>query len=701
MATPRPAGRNRRHATIIIGLFVVAVAAAAVAGWRYAREAPPHQGPIVVITVDSLPGDAVTDNPGPNDSTPALAALAADGVVFTRAYAHSTARVPAHASLATGLLPFEHGVRDDGGFTLGEDTRTMAELLRSRGFVTGGAASSFLLRRSSGLGQGFTFYDATMPEPATPESVVVERDGLQTYEAAEEWMRAQDDRRYFLAIDVDRESAEPVVARLVGELKARRLYEEATLVLTADRGAAGSGATLTDADVRVPLIVKQPFGEGAGRQISLPVQHIDLLPTLLDFVRAPVPGNLRGRSLRPLLDNEDATLTGQPLYAESLEAAMRFGGYPLFSITDGTSRLVRGEQDEVTTVEGGSAAGNAALAETLDRLLRDRTLGTPEAIRSEDEQHFAAAGYLAGLREWSAPAPPLQSGDQRAILDAHRAAVARLGIGDGQGGIAALRAILRTYPALSVVQFQLGVQLLKAGRLTEALAALMASETLRPDNAEIATTLATTALRAGMTNEASSFAEQAVTRARSKDPSSRVAAHLAALQVALALKDAAAGASHVAEIGRIDARLPLGDYLEGRVAFDEGRFEDAAAALQNASRALQDRVSVVPDLPLLLGDALVQQDRLEDAEAAYRRALDVAPGSVRAYTSLATLYQASDRMEAMAQTLDALIEEVPTAEGYAAAVRVFLAAGDRPRATALRAEARRRFRNEPAAALPR
>jgi tetratricopeptide (TPR) repeat protein len=252
-----------------------------------------------------------------------------------------------------------------------------------------------------------------------------------------------------------------------------------------------------------------------------------------------------------------------------------------------------------------------------------------------------------------------------------------------------------------VVQFQLGVQLLKAGRLTDAMAALMASDALRPDNPDIATTLATAALRAGMTSEALSFAEQAVTRARTKDPASRVAAHVAALQVALALKDAEAGAGHVAEIGRLDPKLPLGDYLEGRVAFDEGRFEDAAAALQNASRALQDNVSVVPDLPILLGDALVQLDRLEDAEAAYRRALDVAPESVRAYTSLATLYQTSDRREAMAQTLDALIEEVPTAEGYAAAVRVFLAAGDRSRATALRAEARRRFRNELPLASPR
>ena len=58
------------------------------------------------------------------------------------------------------------------------------------------------------------------------------------------------------------------------------------------------GMTLDDAALRVPLLVKQPGSDGAGRRVAAPVQHIDLLPTLLDLVRAPMPGGLRGRSLR-------------------------------------------------------------------------------------------------------------------------------------------------------------------------------------------------------------------------------------------------------------------------------------------------------------------------------------------------------------------------------------------------------------------
>src|SRR6187402_890166 len=106
MSTQKAAGRRRWHATIIIGLFVVAVVAAAFTGWRYARESPPHQGPIIVIAINSLRGDAIGAGPRQGSDTPAMDALAADGVVFTRAYTHSTAYLPAFASIATGQLPF-------------------------------------------------------------------------------------------------------------------------------------------------------------------------------------------------------------------------------------------------------------------------------------------------------------------------------------------------------------------------------------------------------------------------------------------------------------------------------------------------------------------------------------------------------------------------------------------------------------------
>jgi hypothetical protein len=80
MKNRTPAQRRRWQATLVVSLFFAAVAAAAGTGWWYAREAPPHQGPIVLISLDALSPSSPTLS-----GTGALAALAADSVQFAHA----------------------------------------------------------------------------------------------------------------------------------------------------------------------------------------------------------------------------------------------------------------------------------------------------------------------------------------------------------------------------------------------------------------------------------------------------------------------------------------------------------------------------------------------------------------------------------------------------------------------------------------
>src|SRR5688572_30940664 len=143
MATRARAKANRWLASLIIAVFFVAVAGAAAVGWWYARESPPHQGPILVVSIDGVPAADLSAYGAERTDTPAIDELASESVVFERAYTHSPQSLPAHASLLTGRLPIDHGVRDDVGFSLSADTSTLAELLRNRGFATGAAVSSF------------------------------------------------------------------------------------------------------------------------------------------------------------------------------------------------------------------------------------------------------------------------------------------------------------------------------------------------------------------------------------------------------------------------------------------------------------------------------------------------------------------------------------------------------------------------------
>ncbi|HSG90967.1 MAG TPA: sulfatase-like hydrolase/transferase, partial [Pseudomonadales bacterium] len=221
MASHARVQTRRGRIALIIALFFVAVAGAAAIGWWYARESPPHQGPIVLVSIDGVPAMDLSVYGAARRDTPAIDALAEESVVFERAYAHSPQSLPAQASLLTGLLPIQHGVRDDVGFSLEADSRTLAGLLRSRGFATGAAVSSFLLQQRTGLAQGFTYFNDEMPSSDADEPPALERPGVETVEAADRWMSTQGDQRYFLFIQVARRDADAAVLRVSASLRRR------------------------------------------------------------------------------------------------------------------------------------------------------------------------------------------------------------------------------------------------------------------------------------------------------------------------------------------------------------------------------------------------------------------------------------------------------------------------------------------------
>ncbi len=69
--------------------------------------------------------------------TPSLDALAKDSILFDNALSHVPLTLPSHVSLFTGLLPFQHGVRDNLGYRLSKEHATLATLLRKRSSASG------------------------------------------------------------------------------------------------------------------------------------------------------------------------------------------------------------------------------------------------------------------------------------------------------------------------------------------------------------------------------------------------------------------------------------------------------------------------------------------------------------------------------------------------------------------------------------
>jgi arylsulfatase A-like enzyme len=107
------------------------------------------------------------------------------------------------------------------------------------------------------------------------------------------------------------------VGALVRELQRRNLYENTILVITADHGElfgehglATHFKALTEEELHVPLILRYPAGIRAGTRIGTPVELVDVLPTVLDFVGGGIPP-MDGVSLRPLMAGQPSEVNGE------------------------------------------------------------------------------------------------------------------------------------------------------------------------------------------------------------------------------------------------------------------------------------------------------------------------------------------------------------------------------------------------------
>ena len=92
--------------------------------------------------------------------------------------------------------------------------------------------------------------------------------------------------------------------KLLDALHERGLYDDLTIIVTADHGEElldhggfWHGTTLYDEQVHVPLFIKLPQSRRGGTVVRHWVQSIDLMPTVLSLVKAPVPEAVQGGDL--------------------------------------------------------------------------------------------------------------------------------------------------------------------------------------------------------------------------------------------------------------------------------------------------------------------------------------------------------------------------------------------------------------------
>ena len=145
---------------------------------------PPEAGPrlLLLITVDTLRADHLGAYGSDRGLTPNLDALAARSLVFTSAYAPSAHTLPSIVSVLTGRFPEELGIWSNLS-VLPPGTPTLARAFRDAGWNTSAVVSSWVLRRSAGLADGFARYDDELPQMEVTRPIP-ERIGADTTPAA-------------------------------------------------------------------------------------------------------------------------------------------------------------------------------------------------------------------------------------------------------------------------------------------------------------------------------------------------------------------------------------------------------------------------------------------------------------------------------------------------------------------------------------
>ena len=718
--------------TFILVLAAVGTALAAVGGWRYARASAPVSGPIVLISIDTLRADHLPIYGYKKVKTPAIDALAADGVVFDHAYSHAPQTLPAHAALLSGRLPFETGVRDNVGFAVKPGERMLPQMLHDRGFTTGGIVSAYVLRKETGIAQGFDFFDGDMPA-SSPELSIgqVQRDGAESEAVAEHWLDSQRSSRTFLFLHLyephkpytpperfaqyapyDGEIAysDEIVGRLIRYLKAHQLYDRSTIILLSDHGEGlgdhgeqEHGLFLYDEAIHVPLIVKPANNLGGGRRISNAVQHIDIVPTILDLVKAPIPGNLRGRSLRPLVDGT-GQLPEQAVYSEALYARYHFGWSELTALTDGRYRFIKAPRQELYDLDrdpherhniaDDRPQASQALGSALTRLVGGTPIQSPAAVSADARERLQALGYVGAQTDVpTTPGDALPDPkDKHEVLEHYREAVDLAGERRWLPAIARLQQILNDDPEMADVWSQLATFSARADRFDLAIDAFRHYIELKPSDPSGYIGAAGAYLHTKKLDEAREHAQLAADVSADRDVRSRASAHELLAKIALARQDLDTAREEAELARKADPALPLPTFVEARILYDEGRYADALPLFEQTITDLKRTGGPqMSELHYYTADTLGRMERYPDAEKEFLAELHYFPQNTRARAGLAMLYQATERADLAASTIADMLRVTPTPDSYALAARLWTMFGNPQQANAVRAEARRAF----------
>ncbi|HVS03809.1 MAG TPA: sulfatase-like hydrolase/transferase, partial [Thermoanaerobaculia bacterium] len=655
-------------------------------------------------------------------ATPAIDALRRDAVLFSRAWANYPLTLPSHVSMLTGLLPTEHGVRDNVGYRFDAAAHPyLPRLLAERGFATGAAVSTWLLRADSGLGEGFDFYEDAVDHSAGMGLAESQRRGSVTVERALEWLRQQQGGKFFFFLhlyephtpydppepyrsaaahpyDGEIALADALVGRVLDALRQQGDYPRATVILLSDHGEGlgdhgerEHGILLYREALQVPLLVKLPGNRRAGATVSAAAQLADVAPTVAALAGAPQPGRTT------LLDLMAEAPPERQIYAETHYARLHYGFSDLASLVDGDLHYIEGPDPELYDLATDPGERRNVLRErrrdyaTLRDALQPlrRELAAPAEADPETRERLAALGYASGAAAvGDGPLPDPKT--QLHLIDDLNAGLRLAGEKRHGEAVALLRRVLAESPGLTDAWASLGSSLADLGQYREAEAAYQRAMELSGGSDHLALGLAQLYLEWARYEDARQHAELALA-------TNPAMAHQVLAEVALRGDDWETAERHAREaLATREEHIPALLQL-AQVAIRRERLDQARGFVEQAERAQARRSGegVTVGLHLVKGELLARLGEGEAAAASFEKEIELHPGDMRAYSRLALLHALVGEPQLAVATLRRMVEANESPAAYGAAVETLRVLGDPGSAGRLLRVARARFPDDP------
>jgi arylsulfatase A-like enzyme/Tfp pilus assembly protein PilF len=598
---------------------------------------------VLLITIDTLRADALGSYGNSTAATPWMDRLATEGVRFTSARAHNVVTLPSHATILSGLLPQEHGVRDNSGFRFPSAQKTLTTILAERGYRTAAFVSAFPLDSRFGLDRGFDLYeDSFVDAGRRPAFLEQERPASETVALAARWLAAADSRPSFAWVHLyephfpydppppfdrrfsddpylgDVAAADAALEPLLAPILEAGDSSNALVVLTSDHGEslgdhgeATHGIFAYESTLRVPLILHQPRLLSP-RVVAAPARLVDLLPTILDLLAAPKPSDLTGSSLAAVASGAPPEAE-VPTYFEALSGQLNRDWAPLFGLVQGGWKYIHLPIPELYDLAADPRERrNLASAEqerarelrSILAALRSSDPGAePTTEDAETRRRLESLGYLSGGTASKTTYTEEDDPKRLIVLDAELQEITSLYVaGELEAARARCRELLARRPDMRVTLMTLAQIERDLGRIEEAVEAMRRAFELQPGDPATLALLASYLTQAGRPAEAAELTEAHLGR---DQPDIDV---LFVRSIALA---------------RLD------------------RSSEAFVLLERTRELDPDN----PMIPVYVGTLHLMAGRQAQARTSFDEALALNPGTVRAHTSLAVMASEEGRID--------------------------------------------------------